>query len=255
MDWLYFLSAATAGAVSLIELTSRYSVGTKLRDLFGNLIGWLYLATHLCAGLLAMFLCQTLGLVEFRDGPVYVDVNQLKAIGVGIAAITVLRSDILSLRDGERKVSIGLGSAVELLLKVLDRKLDIARGLSSGTNIRRIMKCVGPQKVGSSLVPVALGLRETMSKEEQKALSAEVEVIVNSPLLSNTEKQFLIGVTVCRMTGIEILEFVVNEFGDTLPDDSNDAKVSKITAELDTKLNDALKRFENDDDQTLGDIK
>ena len=255
MDWLYFLSAITAGTVSLIELTSRYSVGTKLRDLFGNLTGWIYLALHLCAGFLAMFLCQTLQLVEFHDGLINVGINELKAVGIGLAAITVLRSDILSLRDGEKKVSIGLGSAVEMLLKVLDRKLDMARGLSSGRNIRKIMKQFGSQRIGSSLVSVALGMRETMNKEEQEALRDEVDVIVNTPRLSITEKQFLIGVTVCRVTGIEILEFAVNEFCNDLPDYDYSLNESKVKEELDIKLAEALKKIESDDEHTLGKTK
>lgn len=250
MDWLYLLAAMTSGAISLIELISRFSIGTKLKELFGNLIGWIYLTTHICAGLLAMFISQALKIIEFRDGFENIGLNELKAVGVGLAAITILRSDILSLRNGDKKVSIGFGPAVELLLKVLDHKLDIERGLSSGKNIREIMKNVNPQRDAYGLVTIALQSRETMSKEEQKSLRDEVEAIANSTKLSTSEKQFSIGVMVCRVTGIEILRFAVNEFSNDFPEG----------AELDIKLTNAFNKLEGDNVQTsnssnLGEVK
>ena len=253
MDWLYFLAAGTSGLISFIELISRFSIGTKLRDLFGNLIGWVYLFTHIIAGLLAMFICQALQLVDFQDGLASVGRNELKAIGVGLAAIAVLRTDILSLRDGDKKVSIGLGAAVEMLLKVLDRKLDMARGLSSGRIILQVMNNIDPKRDASSLVSVALGLRETMSQEEQQSLKSEVAVIVNSLHLSHAEKQFLLGVTVCRVTGLEILEFAVKKFGNNLPENGDSQK--EVQEDLDTKLTEALSKLKLEDDQSKGQSK
>lgn len=235
IGWQFLVVALFGAVTGLAELTTRYK--DNPRRLFKLYSAWAYLVGNAVVAAAAL---GTAILLQWDFGVRSAPALQgLRVIAAGFGGMLLLRSAIVNVRQDGRDLSIGPGGVVAAILSALDRTIDRHQAVERSGSARKIMQGISFELAKDSLVPYAIRLMESVSKEDLEKVSADAVNLAREDG-SDQSKAYALGVIMIRLAGAEVLEAAVEtlraeitETGGARPANSpHDVEPPGMTADL-----------------------
>src|SRR5436190_13887717 len=139
-----------------------------------------------------------------------VEWTQLMAAGFG--AMAVFRSSLFTVRAGDRDISVGPASFLQIALDAADREVDRNRGGSRSSVVSQLMENVSFSKASVALPALCLALMQNLPQEEQQALARTIDGIRSLKNLSDPARVSLLGLALLNLVGQDVLTSAVRDF-------------------------------------------
>lgn len=211
------LAGVFAAFASLVELIQRYSVGTKISFFFKNYIVWLYLLLNAVAGIVSYFILSgsDVSIIKASFGTVGKSEISMAVIA-GLGSMAIMRSAFINLKLGETKYSVGPGVLLDILLILLDKKIDQNRAMCSAIDVNNVMEDIDYSKANISLPTVCLHMLEQVSRDDQEEVKKEIEKINTTNGLTQKARSLCLGISIKKIAGIDVLNTAVKILGDEI---------------------------------------
>ena len=202
------LLAAVAGAV---ELVARYrdAPGDALRQ--GPAV--LYVTVNALAGMTALLVFDSFGL---RFGAPDGAEHLVRTAAAGFAAMTMLRSGVLTIRVGSNDVDVGPNWVLKIILGAADRAVDRAQAHRRSTFVGEIMSEVDFDKARAALPSYCLALMQNVTEEEQRDIGRVVASLEADEQLGPEAKTRRLALVLLNVVGEDVLRASVQALGDEI---------------------------------------
>ena len=208
---LYLGVASLAGAVGLAEIYSRYRDVPVL--LLREWPAWIYIATNAVAGVAALFLIETLGLLTFDNSLSQPTQWLVKMSAAAFGALAVLRSAVIQVRINNNDLNVGPSFLLTVLLDSTARSMSRKRASFLNSTVKRIMTNIDFDRAKQVLPSYCFSLMNTPD-DDQMAVSREITSYDISSLPNNV-KSLKLGLVLLNLVGEDILSQAI----DTLKND------------------------------------
>lgn len=197
----YLLVAIFGALIGLTELLSRY------RDApFKAIRSWqafTYIAVNVAASLSALWLLRTFDLTfGFEGNPQ--QIRWVQVLVAGLGAMVIFRSSIFNIRVGDKDVSIGPSSILQVLLEVLDREVDRKRAQQRAEAVETIIGKVQFGEIKDPLPIIAFALMQNLPMEDQDDLLNKISRLSEASVPPHT-KSIAMGLALMDFIGEEVL--------------------------------------------------
>jgi hypothetical protein len=206
--WDYLITGVFGLLIGSTELMSRYRDAPleSIKTWFASF----YIGLNVVASLLALWLVRTFGVTfGMSDDPLRLRWVQVLAAGLG--AMMLFRSSLFIFRAGDRDVSVGPSSILEVLLDVLDRQVDRERAKKRARSVEEIMADVAFPQASAELPIIAFALLQNLSREDQESTHNKILKLTSSNV-SNASKSNALGLALIDAVGEEVLRASVQIF-------------------------------------------
>jgi hypothetical protein len=207
----YAVVALLAAAVGAVELVARY------RDAPGDALcrqpAILYIALNAVAGMIALHVVDSFGWTFGAPA----DAEGLTRISAaGLAAMTVLRSGLLTVRVGSSDVDVGPNWVLKIILGAADRAVDRARAHRRSTLVGDVMSDIDFEKAKAALPSYCLALMQNVTDEEQRDIGQVVASLEADEQLGMEAKTRRLALVLLNVVGEDVLRESVNALGDEI---------------------------------------
>ncbi len=211
LHYHYAVVALLAAAVGAVELVARY------RDAPGDALrrspAILYVALHAAAGMTALHFVDSFG---WTFGAPHGAERLIQVSAAGLAAMTVLRSGLLTIRVGSTDVDVGPNWVLKIILGAADRAVDRARAHRRSTVVGDIMRDIDFEKAKAALPSYCLALMQNVSDEEQRDIGQEVASLEADEQLGMEAKTLRLALVLLNVVGEDVLRASVDKLGDEI---------------------------------------
>lgn len=244
----HLISFLVPAFVACIELLTRYSKGANLRQLLSDKLVWLYMTINGFAGLGAYFLSRE------WIAPNPQSTGDLITLGLVASAggLALLRTSVAQISKGNEKsqsVSIGPGFVLDLLLDLLDDRIDQNRAERSIKEISELAEGLSYKKCYSNLVGLLIFyMMERVNEDEIETIRSNIKALDEN--LDTDHAKLLALATILRgSVGLAPLKAAVDALGDSLKDSQEEeqAKENVVLQNLANKIRQQLKSLDTRD--------
>jgi hypothetical protein len=206
----YWLVAGLGALFGFTELLSRYR-DEPLRAVT-SMPGLFYIAINAGVSVAALHLTEVFGWkFGLTESDSVLKLSAVRILVAGLGSMTLLRSTLFTIRIGNQDVGIGFSAMVQSLLRVTDAAVDRGRGVARSRAVA-IMERVSFAKAFQSLPSLCLGLMQNVSKEDQTALSRQIEAIAKMKA-DDVVKSRLLGLAIIDFMGERVLFAAMDDIG------------------------------------------
>jgi hypothetical protein len=199
----YVLVAIFGALIGFTELISRYrDAPFKIARSWQALI---YIFLNLVASLLALWLMRTFEITLGFDGEP-AQIRWVQVMVAGLGAMVVFRSSVFVIRAGDKDVSIGPSSILQVLLDVLDREVDRNRAQQRAEAVRSeiLANNIQFEEIRDALPIVAFAMMQNLQMEDQDDLLNKISRLSESTV-SSSAKAVALGLALMNYLGEDVL--------------------------------------------------
>ena len=208
--WSYLAVGSIAAAVTLIEVLTRYP--DARRQLAKEWAAWTYIGIHVAASIGALWLMNNYVPWSFDTGqPGTTAVT--KVIVAAFGSLAVIRSSVFQTRIGDRVIDVGPHAIVAALLETTDRSMDRRHAEHRSAMVTEIMSNVAFDKAKVALPTHCFNAMQTVSDEEQEAVSAQLSKIAHLGSMPDRAKSLSLGFLLLEIVGEDLLRQAVSDLG------------------------------------------
>ena len=208
--WSYVAVGAIAAVVTLIEVLTRYSDARSL--LAKEWAAWTYVAVHVVAAGGALWLLNNyVPWSPETDQPGAMPVT--KVVVAAFGSLAIIRSSVFQARIGDRTIDVGPHALVAALLDTADRSMDRRHAEHRSAVVTEIMSDVSFGRAQVALPTHCFNAMQTVSDEEQEALTAELSKIAQLDSMPDHAKSLSLGFLLLDIVGENLLRQAVSDLG------------------------------------------
>jgi hypothetical protein len=206
--WDFVVAGIFGLLIGSTELMSRYRDAPleSIKTWFAAF----YIALNVTASLLALWLVRLFG-VTFGMGDDPLRLRWVQVLTAGLGAMMLFRSSLFIFRAGDRDVSVGPSSILEVLLEVLDRQVDRERAKKRARVVEEVMAEISFPQASMELPIIAFALLQNLSREDQESTHNKI-LKLSSSNVSNAAKSNALGLALIDAVGEEVLRASVKIF-------------------------------------------
>lgn len=209
--WSYLAVGSIAAAVTLIEVLTRYP--DARRQLAKEWAAWTYIGIHVVASTGALWLLNNYVPWSFDPGQSGTTQAVTKIIVAAFGSLAVIRSSVFQTRIGDRVIDVGPHAIVAALLETTDRSMDRRHAEHRSAMVTEIMSNVAFDKAQIALPTHCFNAMQTVSDEEQEAVSAQLSKIAHLGSMTDRAKSLSLGFLLLDIVGENLLRQAVNDLG------------------------------------------
>lgn len=203
--WDYLITGLLGFLIGLTELLSRYRDDPL--EIFLTPFSWVYILINASASLLALWLLRLFGVTfGFEADPL--KMRWVQVLSAGVGAMVIFRSSVFVVRVGDRDVSVGPSSILQVMLDVLDREVDRARARKRAQDVEKIMDGVSFANANVELPIIAFALMQNLSREDQENTHNKILKLTSSNV-SDAAKSHALGLALMDAVGDDVLRVAV----------------------------------------------
>ena len=209
--WSYVAVGSIAAAVTLIEVLIRYSDARSL--VAKEWAAWTYIAVHAAAAVGALWLLNHYVPWSPESDQTGTTPTVGKVAAAAIGSLAIIRSTVFQARIGDRMIDVGPHALVSALLGAADRSMDRRHAEHRSAMVTRIMSDVAFDKAQVALPTHCFNAMQTVSDEEQEAVSAGVSRIALLEAMPDSAKSLSLGFLLLDIVGEDLLRQAVHDLG------------------------------------------
>jgi hypothetical protein len=197
-----------SAAVGYIELLQRYSVGTDLLFFLSDSLARWFLLIHAFAGAVAWIVLPSLSEAAVAN-------PGLHAAIAGLGALAILRLSFMNVGSGDKRVSIGPGALLDILVSNLDQRIDQNRASRSIQQVAEVVKDLDFERAARDLTAACAASMERLPEESGRKLAEEVAGI-QQKMDTDAAKLITLGTVLRKYVGLEVLKTLVGVLQESL---------------------------------------
>lgn len=198
--------------VSILELLNRYGMGNRTAWVLWGTPQFCFYTVNVAAGILTLFVSETSGATSvIKDASINFPQSCVKCLQMGLAAMFVLRSRLITVekKDKSSKVDLGPAQILNIIYRYLDRLTDQSRGQNAMKEVEKIM--IGFSGSLTDLTALCLKIPEAIPDADIEKLRRTLDVInKNAKNLSPHAQALLMGLELQKEVGTDTLQAAVN---------------------------------------------
>jgi hypothetical protein len=199
--WDYLITGVFGLLIGSTELMSRYRDAPleSIKTWFAAF----YIGLNIIASMMALWLLRLFGVTfGLEDDPLRL--RWVQVLTAGLGAMMLFRSSLFIFRAGDRDVSVGPSSILEVLLDVLDRQVDRERAKKRARVVEEVMAEISFPQASVELPIIAFALLQNLSREDQESTHNKI-LKLSSSNVSNAAKSNALGLALIDAVGEEVL--------------------------------------------------
>lgn len=206
--WDFVFAGIFGVLIGATELMSRYR--DEPFEALKTPFSYFYIALNLAASLLALWSLRLFGVTFGLEDNLLLQ-RWVQVLAAGLGAMMLFRSSVFIFRAGDRDVSVGPSSILEVLLDVLDREVDRARAKKRAKVVQEIMRDIQFQRASLELPIIAFALLQNLSREDQENTHNKIRKLRDS-IVSDEAKSNALGLALMDTVGEDVLRVSVEIF-------------------------------------------
>ncbi len=199
--WITAISFGGASALSAlvgyVELLQRYSAGTNLTFFLRDNLARTFMLVHAIAGGVAWIVLPELS-SQIASNPA------LHAGVAGLGALAILRLSFMNVGSGDKRVSIGPGALVDILVANLDQRIDQNRAADSIREVAKVVDGLNFERAARDLTAACAAAMERLPEESGRKLAEEVSAI-QLKMVDERTKLITLGIVLRKYVGLAVL--------------------------------------------------
>jgi hypothetical protein len=258
----YGIVALVGLLVSILELLNRYGMGNRTAWVLWGTPQFCFYTVNVVAAILTLFISEASGATSLiESASVNFPQTCVKCLQVGLAAMFVLRSRLITVekKDKSSKVDLGPAQILNIIYRYLDRLTDQSRGKNAMKEVEGVM--VGFSGSLTDLTALCLKIPEAIPDADIEKLRRTLDVINrNSKNLSPHAQALLMGLELQKEVGTDTLQAAVDALaarkagGASAPSTANIGDVGTETetrqgedmVSLDSRIEEELRRIKDE---------
>ena len=209
--WSYLAVGSIAAAVTLIEVLTRYP--DARRQIAQEWAAWTYIGLHVGASFGALWLLNNEASWLFDSSQPGTTQVVTKIVLAAFGSLAVIRSSVFQARIGDRVIDVGPHALVAALLDTADRSMDRRHAEHRSAIVTEIMSDVAFDKAQVALPAHCFNAMQTVSDEEQEAVSAQLSKIARLGSMPDHAKSLNLGFLLLDIVGENLLRQAVSDLG------------------------------------------